>query len=247
MKIPMIENKKAKSLEIEKDLFFLQSIQKINRAIQNAKDLDQMMRDVLDLVLEILKCDRAWLAHPCDPHAKFWTIPMERTVTEWPGFGLKTDQKVPMNPGVGEIFKQLLDSEEPVVYGKEDWETAIPESMKEYNAKSQIAVSIYPKTGDPWAFGIHQCAHERKWTEKEIEIFKEIGYLITGSLNNLLLLKKLIESESELKSKVDELEKVNKLMIGRELRMVELKKELDEKLGKNGDANNKSKKKRVDK
>ncbi|MFC1721231.1 GAF domain-containing protein, partial [Patescibacteria group bacterium] len=210
--------------------FFLESIQKANRVIQNAKDLDQMMRDILNLVLEVLKCDRAWLAYPCNPQAKTWTIPMERTVPEWPGFGLKTDQEVPMNPGVQMIFKQLLDSKGPVIYGKKDWETAIPESIKKYGAKSQIALAIYPKIGGAWAFGIHQCSHERTWTKQEIDIFGEISFLINGALNNLLLVKKLQESESDLKEKITELERVNKLMIGRELRMIELKKELEERL-----------------
>jgi len=213
-----------------RSLFFLESVQKVNRAIQESADLDKMMQDVLDLVLEILKCDRAWLAYPCDTNSSFWTIPMERTVPEWPGFGLEKGQEVPMNPGVIEIFGQLLNSKDPIVYGKETWETTIPESMKKYDAKSQIATAIYPKTGKPWAFGIHQCSNERTWSKQEVDIFKEIGYLITGALNKLLLVKKLSESEQSLTEKVAELERVNKLMVGRELEMIKLKKELERKL-----------------
>lgn len=41
--------------------------------------------------------------------------------------------------------------------------------------------------------------------------------------------KGIAEKTSELKARVDELSKLNALMVGRELRMVEMKKELDEK------------------
>lgn len=46
-------------------LWFLESLDEVNRAIQGTNDLDQMMRDVLDAVLHIFDCDRANLAIPC--------------------------------------------------------------------------------------------------------------------------------------------------------------------------------------
>jgi len=52
-------------------------------------DLEQMMSDVLDEVLSIFDCDRAWLVYPCDPEASSWQVPMEHTRPEYPGvFGL---------------------------------------------------------------------------------------------------------------------------------------------------------------
>ena len=50
-------------------LWFLESMDRINRAMQGTNDLEQMMSDVLDVVLTIFECDRAWLLYPCDPEA----------------------------------------------------------------------------------------------------------------------------------------------------------------------------------
>ena len=50
-------------------VWFLESMDRINRAMQGTNDVEQMMSAVLDEVLEIFACDRAWLLYPCDPHA----------------------------------------------------------------------------------------------------------------------------------------------------------------------------------
>ena len=40
---------------------------RVNRAIQGTNDLERMMSEVLDAVLEIFGCDRAWLVYPRSP------------------------------------------------------------------------------------------------------------------------------------------------------------------------------------
>src|SRR6185503_21240070 len=50
-----IERKRAEE-ERQAHLGFLESMDRINRAIQGTKDLEQMMSDVLDVVLAIFNC-----------------------------------------------------------------------------------------------------------------------------------------------------------------------------------------------
>ena len=57
-------------------LWFLENMDRVNRAIQGTHDLDRMMHDVLDVVLDVFGCDRAWLAYPCDPDAPSWRAMM---------------------------------------------------------------------------------------------------------------------------------------------------------------------------
>ena len=53
-------------------LWFLESMDRVNRAIQGADELDRMTSEVLKAALEIFACDRAWLVYPCDPRAASW-------------------------------------------------------------------------------------------------------------------------------------------------------------------------------
>ncbi|MGD8913854.1 MAG: AAA family ATPase, partial [Candidatus Thiodiazotropha sp.] len=82
--------------EHRKHLHFLESLDRINRAIQAAADLEQMMTDVLEVVLEVFACDRAYLQYPCDPDASEWWIPMERCNPDYPTT-LSPGQRIPMD------------------------------------------------------------------------------------------------------------------------------------------------------
>src|SRR5262245_35291114 len=68
--------------ERQAHLWFLERMDQVNRAIQGTNDLEQMMSDVLDAVLAVFNCDRAWLVYPCDPEAASWRVPMEHTRPE---------------------------------------------------------------------------------------------------------------------------------------------------------------------
>ena len=80
-------------------LRFLENLDRINLAIQGTNDLEKMMIDVLDVVLSIFNCDRAFLLNPCDPDSKEWTVPMERTKPEYPGL-FELGVKLPMESGI---------------------------------------------------------------------------------------------------------------------------------------------------
>ena len=97
-------------------LWFLESMDQVNRAIQGTNDLEQMMSDVLDAVIAIFNCDRAWLVYPCDPEATSWKVPMEHARPEFPGaFVLGLD--LPVNPEIAKVFQTVRASSGPVRFG----------------------------------------------------------------------------------------------------------------------------------
>jgi hypothetical protein len=72
------ESRRAEE-ERQAQLWFFESMDGINRAMHGTGDLEQMMGDVLDVVLAIFRCDRAWLIYPCDPEVASHRVRMERT------------------------------------------------------------------------------------------------------------------------------------------------------------------------
>src|SRR5262249_2069387 len=80
----LTERKQAEE-ERQAHLWFLKSLDQVNRAMQGTNDLEQMMSDVLDVVVTIFDCDRAWLLYPCDPETASFHVPVERTRPEYPG------------------------------------------------------------------------------------------------------------------------------------------------------------------
>jgi diguanylate cyclase (GGDEF)-like protein/PAS domain S-box-containing protein len=191
-----LERKRAEA-ERQANLYFFESMDRISRAIQGAADLEQMMVDVLDAVLEIFRCDRAYLLYPCDPDASTWKVPMERTRPAYPG-ALSLGLEMAMSPGISEKLRLLLDQEGPVQMGPGTANPIPAELVKPFELKSMMAMPIYPKIDLPWEFGIHQCASVRNWNDIEERLFKEIGLRLADGLTSMLSFRTHLESEDKL-------------------------------------------------
>jgi PAS domain S-box-containing protein len=183
-------------------LRFLESMDKVNRAIQGANDLETMMSDVLDAVLSIFECDRAYLMYPCDPEAESWVIPMERTTPDYPGamalgVNLSKDERV-----AGKL-RLLLSSDGPINMGYGTPHMLSGTTAEHFSIRSMMAMAVYSKVGKPWEFGIHQCSYARVWIPEEKRLLQEIGRRLEDALTSLLMHRNLQESEAKYRQLVD--------------------------------------------
>jgi signal transduction histidine kinase/DNA-binding response OmpR family regulator len=178
------------------DLRFLESMDRVNRAMQGVNDLDQVLSGVLEEMLSIFDCDRAWLCYPCDPEAVSWKVPMERTRPEFPG-ALEIRAEVPMDPDVANVFRTMRAASGPVTFGPGSDQPLVGEVPERFQEKSQIAMTVYPKVDKPWLIGMHQCSHPRVWTQEEKSLFQEIGRRLGDTLTSLLMYRDLRKSEAE--------------------------------------------------
>ena len=194
--VDITERKRAEE-ERQAHLWFFESMDRVNRAIQGTNDLEQMMSDVLDTVLSIFECDRAWLVYPCDPEAASWQVPMEHSRPEFPGlFALGLD--LPADPEVAEVFQTVRASSGPVRLGPGSEHPMPAEVAKRFSIQSQIVMAIDPKVDKPYMFGLHQCSYPRAWTPQEERLFQEIGRRLADALTSLLMFRNLRDSEARL-------------------------------------------------
>ncbi|MET0069488.1 MAG: EAL domain-containing protein [Candidatus Thiodiazotropha sp.] len=186
------ERKRAE-LERHEHTRFLESLDRINRALQFNGDIEEIMQKALDELLVIFDCDRAFFLYPCDPYASSWTIPIESTRPEFPGAGGQGPQ--PMDEYVSWILRTMLDAEHTVRLGP-GTEYPIPESLHEqFNLRSMMSCILRPRIDSPWQLGIHQCTHDRIWSDQEVRLFEEISNRLTDGLNDLLISRDLRQSE----------------------------------------------------
>ncbi len=185
-------------------MWFLESLDKIDRAIQGTSDLDHMMGAVLDVVLATFRCDRAWLVYPCDPDAfhprapgVLYRMRAERTRLEYSGAS-GADAGMPDDPEVADVSRAVLASAGPVRFGPES-DRPLPAQLAEgFGVQSMIAMAVYPKVDKPYLFGLHQCSYRRVWTLQEEQLFHEIGHRLADALDTQLMFRDLRESESKL-------------------------------------------------
>jgi PAS domain S-box-containing protein len=193
--VDVTERKRAEE-QRQQQMWFLESLDGIDRAIQGATDFEQMMSDVLDVALTTFRCDRVWLVSPCDPEVESHRVRMERTQPDYMrAFHLSLD--IANEPGLDDVSRRVLASSSPVRFGPQS-DHALPPSEGHFNVKSMMAMAVYPKVDKPYMLGLHQCSHPRVWTPQEERLFQEVGRRLADALDTHVIFRNLRESDRRL-------------------------------------------------
>ncbi|MFM0062434.1 PAS domain S-box protein [Paraburkholderia aspalathi] len=189
--IDVTEQKRAEQ-EREEHLWFLECMDRINRAMQRTNEVEGMTRGVLEEALAIFDCDRAWLAYPCDPDARTCRAVMEHTHPDYPG-AFAFGQEMTVDARTSQSLRDMLHAPGAMV------DLGIPPEIRErFNILSTIAIVVRPRGDRPYLFGLHQCSHLRAWTTVERRLFEEIGRRLEDALTSTLAHRNLLASEEAL-------------------------------------------------
>ena len=191
--VDITEQKRAEE-EREEHLWFLECMDRINRAMQRTNEVEGMTRGVLEEARAIFNCDRAWLVYPCDPDAPTCRAVMEHTHPDYPG-AFALDQELPVDARTAEFLRDMLHAPGAVV------DPGIPPEIRDrFNILSTIAIVVRPKGDRPYLFGLHQCSHVRSWTTVERRLFEEIARRLEDALTSALAHRNLLASEEALRT-----------------------------------------------
>ena len=188
---------------------FLKSLQLISRAMSQAKDINHIVDDVLEVSLSLFECDRIWLFYPCDPDAPSFRVLAEKYKPDYPG-AFAAGQELPITEEAAQSIRKAIEARAPIVFDPESG-NSLDDVAKQFSVQSQMIMAVQPRLGKPWMFGIHQCSHPRVWTKNEQMLFQEIGFWIVESLNNIILLRDLKGSEEQLKVSEEILNKAQEI------------------------------------
>ncbi|HVZ34017.1 MAG TPA: ATP-binding protein [Polyangiaceae bacterium] len=179
----------GKALRFYDEPSLLRALERINRAILAAPSLEAMLAGVLDEMLELFLCDRAWLQFPCDPNVEFFSIPVERTRPEWPGAGVR-HARLPMTPFPRALITAALSTEGACRFDGVHLPFAPADAaVEQFGVRSLLNMAIRPRSGPPWCLGIHNCAEARVYTDEEARLFEAIGARLADGLTGLLALQ----------------------------------------------------------
>ncbi|MGE0862142.1 MAG: PAS domain S-box protein, partial [Gammaproteobacteria bacterium] len=175
-------------------LHFLESMARVNLALQGEPDVERVMNAVLAVVLEIFDCDRAYLIEGVDAAARRWTVRYEQALPAWPGIGH------------GTLFEEPADNtlRDAVASGNAvrvdpDSDLKLPAIARErFHVRSLLQFALRQVPGADWVLGLHQCSFARVWTAAEARLFEQIGRRIGDALAGLLAHRALSVSERRL-------------------------------------------------
>ena len=177
-------------------LWLLEAMDRVNRAMEGTKDIEKMIRDVLEVVLGIFACDRAWL-HDCGPVPPSARVLVEITRPEYPGpeaLGIHE----PLPAEIIAHMQALRRHGAAITCGPGGEAPLPPRVAEQWQIQSQILLVIEPKADHPFVLGLHQCSYARVWTSQEKRLFQEIGRRLGDALTSRLMLRSLRESERRL-------------------------------------------------
>ncbi|HVN46629.1 MAG TPA: PAS domain S-box protein, partial [Steroidobacteraceae bacterium] len=196
-----ITERKRAADELSAHLWVLASLDRVNQAMQGTSDLETMMSEVVGAVQEIFGCDRAWLLYPCNPLAASYRVVAERTSPGFPGAYARGIDAT-MSPDFAAVAAAAVAAaraSDAAVPSGPGHDHDLPHPIAErFNIKSRLVIAVYPKIGEPYLFGMHQCSRARVWTPHEQRLFQEMGRRLADALTSRLMLRSLRESEHRL-------------------------------------------------
>ena len=179
-------------------LRLLDVLDRVTQVSLASENMEDVMRGVLDLILEVFNADRAWFLYPCDPDAPSWKVPLERTRPEWPGL-LAQGVDIPMDSAISRTFSDLLGSKGTIQSGP-DTGYPLPQLVAEqFLVKSQLMIALRPKIGNAWVFGLHHCESEVIHDKDDLQLFTSIAHRISDTLSVFISTQQLRENEERLK------------------------------------------------
>ncbi len=175
-------------------LRLLDVLDRVTRVSLASENMEEVMRGVLDLVLEVFRADRAWFLFPCDPEAAFWMVPLERARPEWPGlFAQGVD--MPMDEVISGIFGELLNTDGTIQFGTHTGYPVPSQVAQQFSVKSQLMIAMRPKVGNAWVFGLHHCGSEVIHDDDDRQLFTSLAHRISDTLSVFISTRQLRESE----------------------------------------------------
>lgn len=174
---------------------YLEVMDRISYLSLQAGSVDEMLESILDSMLDIFDCDRAYFMYPVDPQSPTWSVPMERTKPEWPG-AYETGVDYPISDEVKGFFDYMLSLDGPFCAG-EGHEIPLPEvSVKVFKMRTAMGIVVTPRIGKPWQFGIQHCTNAVVYSDDEKTLFEAISYRVADALTTLITLQDVRKSEA---------------------------------------------------
>ncbi len=195
-----ITARKQAEADREKRLRHLHALDRVHHVIGAASTAQEMLENVVQEMLDVTGCDRAWLCYPCDPAAATVQLPVSCSRAEFPGI-VESNAEFPVDEQSRSVMQALLDHDEPLGFHGEAVGNAIaPELASQFQIRALMVLGLKPRTGAAWSLGLHQCSYERVWSDDDIRLVKDIGRRIEDALTSLLSLRDLRISEDRFRT-----------------------------------------------
>jgi len=176
------------------------NLNRIQKIIIRAATPEVMLREVCQVLMEVLKGDQAWAIQALDSGGEQFELSLCHTASSW---NIPENILIPQDDSTSRTLQQLIGAGEPGEFytGREP---ALPPLLVNFfHAQSVLAAPCLPRIGHPWILGISQCSYRRIWTDMDLQLLQEVAHRLADGLNTLLFSRTLEETKNYMTSIID--------------------------------------------
>lgn len=193
----------SEQIEVKQNLFtYIDTLEKIHQITLISKDIKKMIFDVLNVVQEVFKTDRAFFLTSIDTKKEFQLPPIEVVKSQMKCIPISDTSELITNyqqellgkrkyPANDVFTSTYLESEESKPY------------VKKLTIKSEMIVPVTNINNTNYLFGVHECSKIREWTQLEKKLFIEISRRLGDTINRMRYYHNLKQSEKKYKTLFD--------------------------------------------
>ncbi|HEX7705044.1 MAG TPA: ATP-binding protein [Thermoanaerobaculia bacterium] len=165
-------------------------------------DLREVLRRIVAITRAELNVDRAWLLHPIHENALSADVVLS---TSAPGVEEDAYDRTPVPLSTSRaLIQRAQNATGPIVVSGDDPDLD-PSITSRFQVGSAMMQMLRPREGHPWAFGVHDRAAGRKWSQDDLLLFSEIGRYATLALNNTLLHSRAVSEMAKVTAILDQI------------------------------------------
>jgi PAS domain S-box-containing protein len=212
----------------EREHALLAALEHVNRILLSAPMAEPMFDRLLDEILALFECDRAFLGYPCDPNASEFNIVYERTQPE---FRREKGLTLPVDAVIARRFELALGQQGDAIRRDPECDPIpVEPEQNPFGVRSMLFVAVHTEVDKPWLLGIHHCRAPRVY-DSEVALLSAIAARVGDALRTWKTQEAMRQGEERFRLMVEHAPEVMVILDVETGRFVEVNSKASELFG----------------
>ena len=175
---------------------YIDALEKIHPILEQAKNIEGMLTDVLNLIQDVFESDRAFLISSQELNDQYKIRPFEIVREQYQA--VFTNKKEGYALTYSKEIHEKIKADKPEVFLSSNFPTYTLQ-----DSYSELIIPILNIGVNPYFLGVHQCSYDRNWSELEQKLLLDISRRLSDAIIRLFNDHTLQQSEEKYKTLYD--------------------------------------------
>ncbi len=183
---------------------YLNVMERVNEVGLQASSMDEMFKTILQYLLTIFDCNRAWLIEPCDMNQDAVTLPM---ICDSHEPDVVSCSSIVLDEQLQEMIEVTIKNSTSTVFTINEGEKSPQLLINKFKSSVLLTVAIFPKTDEAWLLCMDYTYEQKGPSKQDRRIFENVANRLADYITSFQSLRNLLDSGKSLK----EAQKISKI------------------------------------